>query len=198
MIKFFRYGLNLINSFYFDARFFLMTGIKQRCLANTYAEYFYRRNYPGYLKEGAAVKAVQYLALSYCRGEGVDVGAGVWALPGARPIENYETENAYLINVTDESLDYVFSSHLLEHLDQHEAALEEWNRVLVDGGILFLYLPHPVCRMWAPEVLKEHVWMPDPIYLRDLLPKLGFEILEMSFIPDAMMSYHIISKKSKC
>ena len=42
----------------------------------------------------------------------------------------------------DESMDFVFSSHLLEHIENTQAALTEWWRVLKVGGYLVLYLPH--------------------------------------------------------
>lgn len=42
----------------------------------------------------------------------------------------------------DESMDFVFSSHLLEHIEDYEAALAEWWRVIRPGGYLVLYLPH--------------------------------------------------------
>lgn len=195
-MKYLNYTLNFLRSFIYDVRFFFTFSLKQRLLASSYKKYSANKMYPQYLKSGGAIESARYLALNHCKGQGVDVGSGMWPLDGAKSIENHDSENAYLIKASDGSLDYVFSSHLLEHLDQHRRALNEWRRVLVPDGILFLYLPHPVCKMWDPLVLKEHIWMPDPLYLRDLLPEIGFEILEMSFLPDAMMSYYIICKKN--
>lgn len=42
----------------------------------------------------------------------------------------------------DGAVDAVFSSHLLEHVEDYKAALREWWRVVKDGGYLCLYLPH--------------------------------------------------------
>lgn len=42
----------------------------------------------------------------------------------------------------DGGIDNVFSSHLLEHIEDWHAALSEWWRVLKVGGHLCLYLPH--------------------------------------------------------
>lgn len=42
----------------------------------------------------------------------------------------------------DQSSDCVFSSHLLEHIQNHRAALQEWWRLVKVGGHLVLYLPH--------------------------------------------------------
>lgn len=47
----------------------------------------------------------------------------------------------YTYTVPDGSCDAVFSSHLLEHMEDPAAALEEWWRVLKVGGFLVLYLP---------------------------------------------------------
>ncbi|CAN0423527.1 unnamed protein product, partial [Phaeothamnion confervicola] len=42
----------------------------------------------------------------------------------------------------DGAFDTVFSSHTLEHIEDHEAALAEWWRLVRVGGYLILYLPH--------------------------------------------------------
>ena len=39
------------------------------------------------------------------------------------------------------SMDFVFSSHLLEHIEDYKKALKEWWRVLKQKGFLILYLP---------------------------------------------------------
>ena len=38
--------------------------------------------------------------------------------------------------------DFVYSSHLLEHIEDHVGALREWWRLVRPGGYLVLYLPH--------------------------------------------------------
>jgi len=43
---------------------------------------------------------------------------------------------------SSESMDFVFSSHLLGHLEDYRAVLKEWWRVVKPGGHLCLYLPH--------------------------------------------------------
>ena len=42
----------------------------------------------------------------------------------------------------DGAFDTVFSSHTLEHIEEHQAALAEWWRLVAPGGHLILYLPH--------------------------------------------------------
>ncbi len=48
----------------------------------------------------------------------------------------------------DGSIDCVFSSHTLEHIEDYEASLADWWRVVKPGGYLILYLPH---RDWYPN-----------------------------------------------
>lgn len=49
---------------------------------------------------------------------------------------------ADLSDFEDAACDSVFSSHLLEHIVDTEAALKEWWRVLKPNGFMVLYLPH--------------------------------------------------------
>ena len=42
----------------------------------------------------------------------------------------------------DGTVDFVFSSHVIEHFYDPISALLEWNRVVKDGGYIFLIVPH--------------------------------------------------------
>ncbi len=153
-------------------------------------------DYPGFLQRGEAASFCLYHARRYCVGVGVDIGAGRFPFPGARAIENRPEENAYHILEADQSLDYVFSSHCLEHLAHWRAALHEWQRVIKPGGILYLYLPHPACRMWSPTVLrKHHVWQPEPDLLAADIAAMDFEIIENSLFPDSYLSFYVVARR---
>ncbi len=152
--------------------------------------------YPGYLHQGEAAAFCRYHARRHCRGRGVDVGAGRWPFPGAHAVEDGPDENAYRLKAATDSLDYVFSSHCLEHLDRWRDALLEWRRVLAPGGTLYLYLPHPACRMWRPDILPHHRWQPEPDTLADHLAGLGFDIVDQSLFPDAYLSFFIVARKT--
>src|SRR4249919_2443684 len=43
--------------------------------------------YPDYLTEGGASGAIFREAQRFCQGEGIDVGSGLWPLPGAIPVD---------------------------------------------------------------------------------------------------------------
>ena len=191
-----RFSWNIIKSVGYDFWYAVFARLKLRAGAEGYASYRAAKLYPDYLKFGAAVEAVKPLAAKYCQGRGVDIGASDWPLPGARAIEDNEEENAYRINEADASLDFVFSSHTLEHLDKPWDALTEWGRVLRDDGILFLYLPHPACLMWKAEHLKFHLWNPDPASLEQhLAADNDYEILYITYLPDAFFSFVVVARK---
>jgi SAM-dependent methyltransferase len=48
---------------------------------------------------------------------------------------------AHRLPFENDSLDYVISSHVFEHLPNPIAALREWNCVVRDGGIVFMIVP---------------------------------------------------------
>lgn len=99
--------------------------------------------------------------MKYCRGQGVDLGCGqVRIRPDTIGIDLYhpsadmKADARKLEEFPDSHFDYVFSSHLLEEIQNTEATLREWLRILRPGGhiVLYqadkeLYLPfdHPMC-----------------------------------------------------
>lgn len=61
---------------------------------------------------------------------------------GHAPGTQYVGEATDLGFIADGSYDFVLSSHTLEHVANPLRALSEWKRVLKDGGLLALVLPH--------------------------------------------------------
>ena len=191
-----RHIYRFIMSLYWDLRYFLEFGIKNRVQHSNYQLYVVAKLYPNYMKQGNAASFIVDVAASHCVGAGIDVGAGKWPVFGARAVEDNETENAYKIAEKDGALDYVFSSHLLEHLERPVEALKEWSRVVRPGGVIFLYVPHPVCEMWDKEILDFHIWNPSPHDLSLLVHSCDeLEIVEQSKRPDSYMSQYIIARK---
>jgi predicted SAM-dependent methyltransferase len=91
----------------------------------------------------------------YCSGQGLDLGFGgdpivPWAICFDLP-QPYAHEGAHpqhlfgdardLSIFSDNSLDFIFSSHLLEDFEDTDAAIREWARVLKPGGNLVIYCP---------------------------------------------------------
>ena len=158
------------------------------------------RFYPDYLTVGGASFAIAREALKYCRGKGIDVGAGLWPLPGAIPVDSWRGPGACtrLDEIPESSLDYVFSSHCLEHNANWQEVLATWISKLKPEGLLFLYLPHPECGIWnpgSPFVGEEHKWCPSPEILKTGLAAMGCNIAGFDDGPDAMYSFWVCARK---
>jgi ADP-heptose:LPS heptosyltransferase/predicted SAM-dependent methyltransferase len=96
--------------------------------------------------------------LPYLARGGLDIGCGarkVWphlvGVDSGKDIELFGTQMAPDVVVPDASrmpmfadgaIDAVFSSHVLEHIDNWKMALAEWWRLVRVGGHLVVYLPH--------------------------------------------------------
>lgn len=133
----------------------------------------YRGNrYPEYVKFGNACQFIIPTAQHFCKGNGLDVGAGKWPLPGATPIDVQNGQDAE--NLPEGQFDYVFSSHCLEHLVNPIAALEHWKSRIRSGGVLFIYLPHPDMEYWRPQFCRKHLHMWWPQDMAKVLKDLGF------------------------
>lgn len=128
--------------------------------------------YPEYIRNGNACRFILPMAEEFCRGEGLDVGAGKWPLPGAIPVDLSNGGDA--LALPEAEYDYIFSSHCLEHLANPVAALEHWKSRIRPGGVLFLYLPHPSMEYWLPQNNRKHLhaWLPEQV--EKLLIDLGF------------------------
>ena len=107
--------------------------------------------------QGNEAAKCRWDVVPYIRGKGIDIGCGPnKVLPHAIGIDSCKDvelfgldfkpdlvcEDATQLAIPDADLDFVFSSHLLEHIEDTGAALREWWRVLKAGGYLVLYLPH--------------------------------------------------------
>lgn len=128
--------------------------------------------YPDYLKRGNACQFIAPAALQFCKGKGLDIGAGRWPLPGAIPVDYENGGDAN--SLPDGRFDFVFSSHCLEHLKNPIAALEHWKTRLREGAVLFLYLPHPDMEYWLPQNCSKHLHSWSPATMAKIVSDLGF------------------------
>ena len=79
----------------------------------------------------------------FCNGRGLDIGYGGDLLSENCTGWDYEHGDAqYLKTIPDSEFDFVYSSHTLEHVVNPRIALQNWWRVLKNGGYLILYVPH--------------------------------------------------------
>jgi ADP-heptose:LPS heptosyltransferase/predicted SAM-dependent methyltransferase len=126
--------------------------------------------------QGNESAKIKWEIVPYTRGTGLDLGCGPWkAFPHFTGVDNCHharefgwTTNPDIHVETCEDLsrfagnshDFVFSSHLLEHIENYQAALREWMRVIRPKGYLVLYVPdedeYP--KVGEPGANPDHKW----------------------------------------
>jgi SAM-dependent methyltransferase len=177
-------------------RYLILTGHKRVPGGWIYGGEFY----PDYLTVGGNSFAIRRTALKYCKGKGLDIGASFWPLPGSTPIDTESGPGIAnkLKDVPTDSQDYVFSSHCLEHIENWKEALDQWIMKIKPGGLLFLYLPHPSCKLWTqsnPQVSAVHRWEPEPGIVCDALMAKRMEIVDRDDGPDHFYSFYVCARK---
>lgn len=131
----------------------------------------------------------------YFVGYGIDVGgrrdpllAFKEFLPRCQNIVPYDIREGsaqLLENVADESFDFLYSSHCLEHLENPVQALENWIRVVCPSGYLIINVPDEdlyeqgiwpsrfsTDHKWSFTIMKLRSWSPASINLLPLLMRL--------------------------
>jgi SAM-dependent methyltransferase len=125
--------------------------------------------YPAFQAEGNASQFAQPFALKVCKGLGYDIGYGEvdWMLPGAIGIDLKGGTDA--LDLPEGQVDFIYSSHCLEHLPDWVVALDHWTSRIRSGGVLFLYLPHFDQQYWRPWHNRKHKHVLTPEILRSYL-----------------------------
>jgi len=99
---------------------------------------------------------------------GIDIGAGDDPLNHTfRRWDKHDGDATAMASVPDETFRTVYASHLLEHLDDPDAALRNWWRILQPGGCLIVVVPHrdlyerkvALPSRWNSE--HKTFWLPD-------------------------------------
>lgn len=132
----------------------------------------------------------------YFVGDGIDIGgkpdplalyAGMFSRMGAVRTWDWEDGDAQqLASVADESLDFVHSSHCLEHLVDPREGLRHWFRALRPGGHLIVTVPDEDLyeqgvfpstfnrdHKWTFTIWKPASWSDRSINVIDLVRELG-------------------------
>lgn len=132
----------------------------------------------------------------YFVGNGIDIGGKPDPLalyqeffPLMHSIKTWDWEDGdgqFLVGVTDETLEFVHSSHCLEHFVNPEEGLRNWFRVLKPAGYLIITVPDEDLyeqgifpstfnrdHKWTFTIFKEKSWNDRSINLLDMVKKLG-------------------------
>lgn len=132
---------------------------------------FKNEKYPRFQSEGFASQFAIPYALHYCKGKGYDIGfcKNEWKFPSAIGIDESLGNGYDANNLPEDEVDYIFSSHCLEHVSNWVITLEYWISKIKTGGILFLYLPDISQIYWRPWFNKKHNHVFTPEILKKFL-----------------------------
>lgn len=88
----------------------------------------------------------------YMQGKGLDIGYRglnnydpnpLPVLPNAVGVDlDYPGYNGITLPFANNSQDFVFASHVLEHIKDYKNAIKEWHRVVKVGGYLIIIIPN--------------------------------------------------------
>ena len=160
--------------------------------------------------QGDEAGKVKYEIVQYTRGKGIDVGCGPKkAFPHFIGVDSCKDTELFNIEIKpdvvckdaadldfidDGTLDFVFSSHLLEHIEDYHAALTNWWDKLKAGGHLVLYLPH--CdlypRIGTPGSNPDHKHDFDEVAIRLAMNDIGGWELLVEEVRDQAMEYSFL------
>ena len=157
---------------------------------------FKKSTYPRFQSAGNAAQFAIPYARHVCKGVGYDIGYGEkeWAFPNARPIDLNLDDEWEALNLPEQKVDYIFSSHCLEHIDRWVDAMDYWYDVLKTGGTLFLYLPDYSQEYWRPWNNRKHVNMFSPQIIKDYMTDRGYKKIFASDI-DLNNAFMIMGEK---
>lgn len=167
--------------------------------------------YPAIQGEGNAAQYAIPFAKKFCQGVGYDIGCNrlEWAFPGAQAIDLLFNDGWDAYNLPEKQVDYIFSSHCLEHLPNWVDALDYWTSKLKipyqtlnkdgtvgvhNGGILFLYLPHYSQEYWRPWNNRKHLHSFVPETIIDYMTDRGYKNIFYSE-RDLLNSFMVVGEK---
>jgi len=97
----------------------------------------------------------------------------------------------------DNSIDYIWSSHTLEHTKNPVGILKKMYEILKKGGTLLLLLPTYTCRRWRPNPANTHRHIfclddddEESISINILLENTGFSIIKAYYCGDNSIFIH--------
>ena len=159
------------------------------------------KKYPKFQTEGNAAQFALPYAKHICKGNGIDVGCNRkewaygydegWCYDNISLYESSTLGNKVLLvdpvingykadEIPIQNLDFVFSSHCLEHLNDWVSILDYWISLLKKGGVLFLYLPAYSQEYWRPWNNRKHMNIFSPEILRDYFEHKNFSDIFVS------------------
>lgn len=155
-------------------------------------------SYPKFQSEGNAARfAIPFAQQVIKEGQtGFDIGCNrkEWAYPNSITVDPAIDPTFDAYNLPPLTVDYIFSSHCLEHLPNWVDALDYWKTKLHDGGVLFLYLPDYSQSYWRPWNNRKHIHIFTPQILDNYLIDRGWKHVFVSGV-DLNNSFMVMAEK---
>lgn len=150
--------------------------------------------YPEFQANGNASQFAIPFAKHYCHGLGYDIGCmkKEWAFPNSIPIDLSFDDEYDAKNLPKNKVNYIYSSHCLEHIINWVDVLDYWCEIVED--VIFLYLPDYSQKYWRPWNNRKHLNIFTPEILEDYFKFKGFINIECSGI-DLNNSFMIVAHK---
>jgi SAM-dependent methyltransferase len=108
-------------------------------------------------------------AKHFCKGTGYDIGycRDEWKFPNSIGIDLNDSSKFHADLLPEGTVDYIYSSHCLEHVDSWVKTFEYWLSKIKPKGILFLYLPDISQTYWRPWNNKKHRHVLTPMIFKE-------------------------------
>jgi len=157
---------------------------------------FRDNKYPIFQSLGNASQFAIPYAKYYCKGIGYDIGfcKEEWKFPGAIGIDLSLNSIFHADHLPESEVDFIYSSHCLEHVNNWSHTLDLWISKLKVGGVLFLYLPDFSQVYWRPWHNKKHKHCFTPEILKTYLKDKEMKNIYCSGI-DLNNSFMIVCEK---
>jgi predicted SAM-dependent methyltransferase len=133
--------------------------------------------YPRYQAEGNGAQFAIPFAKQVCKGIGYDIGCmkKEWAFPGSIPIDLSFNDGFHALNLPNKNVDYIFSSHCLEHIVKWVDTMDYWFDTLKEGGVLFLYMPYYSQEYWRTWNNRKHFNIFTAEIIKDYMTDKGYK-----------------------
>lgn len=149
---------------------------------------------PKFQSEGNASQFAIPFGIKFCKGKGYDIGYSKkeWKFPNSIGIDISDTNDDYHANnLPEEKVDFIYSSHCLEHVPNWVETIDYWVSKIKKSGILFLYLPDFSQKYWRPWNNKKHNHCFTPEIFRGYCEFKNFENYFISGI-DLNNSFYVV------
>jgi predicted SAM-dependent methyltransferase len=117
-----------------------------------------------------------------------------WAFPNSILVDISFNDGYHALNLPQKNLDYIYSSHCLEHITNWVEVLEYWHSCLKEGGVIFLYLPAYSQEYWRPWNNRKHMNIFKPKIIKDWMKHKNFKNIFCSK-KDLNNSFMIVGEK---